>query len=142
MRVYLCARYGRREELCGYRAQLAAAGHIVTSTWLDGEYAAYEQEGEALPAWVARLSVANDKRDMQAAEAAICFTETPRSGASSRGGRHYEAGYLDACGKPLFIVGPQENVFYQGNLRAQHFADWQTFVDMSGFFLSRQEVRG
>lgn len=39
MRIYLAARYSRREELLGYRADLEAAGHIVTSRWLAGDLA-------------------------------------------------------------------------------------------------------
>lgn len=38
MKIYLAARYGRREELAGYRKELEAEGHIVTSRWLRGNH--------------------------------------------------------------------------------------------------------
>lgn len=34
MRIYLAARYSRREELLGYRDDLHAAGHVVTARWV------------------------------------------------------------------------------------------------------------
>ena len=37
MKIYLAARYSRREELCGYRSELEAIGHTVTSRWLNGK---------------------------------------------------------------------------------------------------------
>jgi hypothetical protein len=37
-RVYLAARYSRREELCRYADDLRAIGHTITSRWLDGNH--------------------------------------------------------------------------------------------------------
>ena len=37
-KIYLASRYGRRDELCTYRAQLQALGFTVTSRWLDGNH--------------------------------------------------------------------------------------------------------
>lgn len=36
--VYLAARYSRRLELCGYRAQLAEHGIEVPARWLNGSH--------------------------------------------------------------------------------------------------------
>jgi len=36
VKVYLAARYSRGPELVGYRSELRAAGHVVTSRWLNG----------------------------------------------------------------------------------------------------------
>lgn len=38
MRIYLAGRYSRRLELCGYREQLRALGHVVDAVWLNGEH--------------------------------------------------------------------------------------------------------
>lgn len=38
MKIYLAARYSRREELCGYRSELEARGHRVQARWLNGEH--------------------------------------------------------------------------------------------------------
>ena len=37
MKVYLAARYSRRDELNGYADELRAAGHRVDARWLRGE---------------------------------------------------------------------------------------------------------
>lgn len=37
-KIYLAARYTRREELCAYRAELEQAGFTVTSRWLNGDH--------------------------------------------------------------------------------------------------------
>lgn len=112
MRIYLAARYSRREELCKYREQLQAAGHVVTSRWLNGNHqvddaglSAQAQEKERT-----RFAV-EDWEDLMDAQLCISFTEEPRS-SNSRGGRHVEFGA--AVAKALFcvVIGPRENVFH------------------------------
>lgn len=36
-KVYLAARYSRREELCRYREELTALGYVVQARWLNGK---------------------------------------------------------------------------------------------------------
>lgn len=127
MTIYLAARYSRREELCGYRAQLEALGHTVTSRWLNGSHqisdagAPISERGEKLvegddghasaEAAALRLRFAcEDLDDVACAELLIAFTEPPRSNAS-RGGRHVELGLAIAMGRHVFIVGYRENIF-------------------------------
>ena len=38
MKIYLAARYSRREELVAYRKQLQDIGHDVQARWLNGEH--------------------------------------------------------------------------------------------------------
>jgi len=38
MKIYLAARYSRREELAAYRTELEALGHTVQARWLNGEH--------------------------------------------------------------------------------------------------------
>jgi nucleoside 2-deoxyribosyltransferase len=123
MKVYLAARYSRREELCDYRAALHEAGFEVTSRWLDGAHQVYlngeplgpEQEaliesGHASPEVRGRFA-AEDWNDVVSADICINFTEAPRSNAS-RGGRHVEFGAALALGKRCMVVGWRENVFH------------------------------
>jgi hypothetical protein len=125
VKVYLAARYSRREELCVYRRWLIAAGAQVTSRWLDGEHqisdgqllgsddaAIIEGDSVALEAIELRRRFAlEDWHDLHQADIVISFTEPPRSNAS-RGGRHVEFGAAFAIGKRCAVVGPRENVFH------------------------------
>lgn len=127
MRIYLAARYSRREELCGYRSQLEAIGHTVTSRWLNGKHQIDNSgkpigdNGEALvedddnsthvKAAALRESFAQeDLQDVLRSELLIAFTEVPRSG-HSRGGRHVEFGVALGTQTPIMVVGPRENIF-------------------------------
>ena len=124
-KVYLAARYSRREELCGYRARLQAAGFVVTSRWLNGSHqinaagtpigedgAALIEEGDdERAAALRREFVQEDVADVFAADALIAFTEVPRS-STSRGGRHVELGIAMGRGIHVIVVGPRENLFH------------------------------
>ena len=99
MRIYLAARYSRREELCQYREQLRAMGHDVQARWLDGKHQISDKgtpigdHGEALVEGVddgstqvsnieLRAKFANDDfEDVCGSELVINFTEPPRSKA-------------------------------------------------------------
>lgn len=119
MRIYFAARYSRREELLGYRADLEAAGHVVTSRWLAGAHQwdplaagieSPESAIESIPLEAVRFAL-DDIEDVAAAEVLIAFTERPRANLASRGGRHVELGMAIALSKTIVIVGPRENVF-------------------------------
>lgn len=124
MKIYLAARYSRREELCRYRAELEAMGHTVTSRWLDGNHQISDygtpinDDGESITAFgqterAAQLRqqfAEEDLQDVVDADLLIAFTELPRSSAS-RGGRHVELGVAIGMRKYVMIVGPRENVF-------------------------------
>lgn len=112
MKIYLAARYSRREELCGYRAQLEAMGHTVTSRWLNGDHQIDDHglSEEAKRSERERFAQ-EDYDDVLSANVLIAFTELPRSN-NSRGGRHVELGIaLGTQRIPVIIVGPRENVF-------------------------------
>ncbi len=124
IKIYLAARYSRREELCGYRTQLQQRGYTVTSRWLngghqidhagkqiggDGEHLVEDGTAEEAKALRRHFAV-EDVEDVYAADMLIAFTEQPRSG-HSRGGRHVEFGLAIARGKKVIVVGPRENVF-------------------------------
>lgn len=127
MRIYLAARYSRRLELCGYREQLRAAGHVVQACWLDGQHQISDhgtpigEAGEALvegddgsaterAAALRQRFAHEDFRDVAMCDLLIAFTEPPRSSAS-RGGRHVELGIALGMMKSVFVVGWRENIF-------------------------------
>ena len=109
MKIYLAARYSRMEELRGYADELVAAGHVVTSRWINGgngipETADVDMESQ-------RFAL-EDYRDLSAADTVISWTEPPRVESTARGGRHVEFGLALAMGKRLLVVGPRENLFH------------------------------
>lgn len=137
MNIYLAARYSRRLELCGYREELRAMGHVVTSRWLDGTHQIADDgrpigdDGEGLiegdsgahsaEAVALRERFASeDIIDVQNSDCVISFTEPPRTNAR-RGGRHVEFGIAIGINitqaRPrdrlaLIVVGHRENVFH------------------------------
>lgn len=144
MRIYLAARYSRREELCGYREQLRGIGFDVQAVWLNGEHQISDrgtpigETGEALvegddgstSGEAARLRqrfARDDFRDVAGCELLIAFTEQPRT-SSSRGGRHVELGIALGLRKPVIIVGPRENIFcWLEDVR--QFETWEACLD-------------
>lgn len=134
--IYLAARYSRREELCGYRAQLQAMRYNVQARWLNGEHqlatdgTPIGESGESLvegtlrsgeivserdkteKAASLRSQFANDDwEDVTEADVVISFTEPPRSTAN-RGGRHVEFGIALARNARVIVVGHRENIFH------------------------------
>jgi len=122
-KIYLAARYSRRVELLGYRADLEALGHTVTSRWLNGSHqmsdAGLSEEGTR--AQRERFAT-EDWADLRAAEWMIAFTEEPRV-SNSRGGRHVELGAALAWGQRVIVCGPRENVFTCLE-QVEHCAAW------------------
>lgn len=136
MRIYLAGRYSRREELLVYKADLEAAGHVVTSRWLAGAHqwdpvaAQMESPEEAIdsiPPEAVRFAL-DDVEDVASADLLIAFTERSRANLASRGGRHVELGMAISQDKAIFVVGPRENVFctLPG---IEVYADWHALLD-------------
>lgn len=111
-KVYLAARYSRRDELRRYQQELAdlGLGIVVTSRWLTDDHL-WEGEGSGAPFAEAQRYAREDLEDIIVSHLVVCFTEPPRT-SNSRGGRHVEFGYSLAKQKPIIVVGPRENVFY------------------------------
>lgn len=136
MKIYLAARYSRREELAAYRTELEGLGHTVQARWLNGEHQLANdgtpigENGAALVEGTLRSGeqlseheqteraaalrtkfALDDWEDVNAAELVISFTEPPRSKAN-RGGRHVEYGIALANKSRIIIVGHRENIFH------------------------------
>lgn len=102
-KVYLCARYGRREEMQVLAARMRAMGLVVTARWVEGNNA---------DADAAQM----DWDDLRAADMLFTFTERQDDPAWNpswgRGGRHVEFGMAVERRMRIVIVGPVENVFH------------------------------
>lgn len=110
MKIFLCSRYSRRDEMRTIANELRRCGHTVTSRWLDTEWDRTDDSGSAAAPSACREEFAvKDLEDVAASDCLIAFTEPPRS--SGRGGRHVELGAALALGKRIIVVGYQENLF-------------------------------
>ncbi len=120
-RVYLAARYVRRDEMVGHARELTVMGYEVTSRWINGSH---ELGDHPAAAERARLAL-EDYGDLERADIVLCFTEEPRARLEQpgRGGRHVEMGIALALGKRVVLIGPRENVFHHLP-QAQHHEDW------------------
>ncbi len=107
MRIYLAARYSRREELNIYAEPLRALGYTVDARWLLGVHQAADDDETR---WAEFAQ--DDIEDLVASDIVVSFTEPPRSAGGNRGGRHVEHGMALALGKTVCVVGPAENVFH------------------------------
>lgn len=111
MKFYVSTRYGRRLDGEEIANRLLAEGHEVTSRWVwrnqpdDYEKCTNEE--------ICELAL-EDLEDIQLADALITLSE-PSNNPYGRGGRHVEFGYALGLGKPVYVVGPMENIFHYLN---------------------------
>jgi hypothetical protein len=112
MKIYLAARYSRREELLRYAHELEEfTNATVTSRWLQGEPDTDVNGDNSSHTIRHNMRFAlKDFDDIAAADTFIAFTEEPNCG-STRGGRHVELGIALTLRKRILIVGPRENIF-------------------------------
>lgn len=107
MKIYLAARYSRRQEMADYAQMLTVMGYEVTSRWLLGHH--HDWTGESDPLW--KSFALADFEDVDKADAVISFTH-PRGTLTTGGGRHSEFGYGYSKGKRMIIIGERENIFH------------------------------
>jgi len=114
MKIYLAARYGRRQELCAYAEELAERGHEVTSRWLKEHGGTVLDDGVTTRATDEDQSrfASEDVEDIEDADLLIFFAEEPGSTLGRRGGRHVELGVAIGLGIEVVVVGARENVFH------------------------------
>ncbi len=118
MKLYLAARFRRREELVGYADQIKSMGHEITSSWVYGG-----EDGMTFNQ-IAQLDIS----DVMKSDGLVGFGEI--YGAEfSGGGRHAEFGAALALNKKLYVVGGKEHVFhwYPGVIdfpRFDHFLNY------------------
>ncbi|MFN0195768.1 MAG: hypothetical protein ACKVT0_03430 [Planctomycetaceae bacterium] len=124
MKIYLSARYPRREEILRYRSQLQEMGHEVTSRWLIEEPLEGEPDNRRSAFELHCLRFATqDFSDLVDADGLIAFTD-PSPNRFSRGGRHIEFGVALGLVKPIILIGPRENIFHHLPGVA-HFVTWE-----------------
>ena len=117
LKVYLAARYDRREEMCRYAEILRELGHQVPARWLLGTHQIdpnpekVDEDAENVPIEAAPFAQ-DDYEDIRDCDCLVFFSE-PATTYSKRGGRHVEFGLALAWGKRVCVIGPAENVFHR-----------------------------
>lgn len=110
MKIYLAAKFEQKIEMRDVRTRLMAAGHEVTSQWIDVEHTEDHnvQVTDEMRVGYARMDIA----DVLRAHVLVAFSGE-RSVPSIGGGRHVEFGVALQAGKPIFVVGPKgEHIFH------------------------------
>lgn len=122
VKLYMAARFTRREELESYAPLIQDAGFEITSTWVFGG-----EDG------LTRQDIAElDIRDVERADAILLFTE-PYGEHIPGGGRFVEFGYAIGRGKKLFVIGGRENVF-------MHYPGVEFYMNVHEFARSHKRV--
>lgn len=119
MKIYLAARYSRRDEMRKIAATLVEYGHQITSCWITTTWGEPERKAMWGGSTDANLPAPPEHReeyavkdldDVMDADCVINFTEAP--GAGGRGGRHVEMGVALATRKRTIVIGFRENIFH------------------------------
>jgi len=119
LKIYLAARYSRRDELRKIRDELQSLGNTVTSRWLDGDRTTEDDD---------KRQVSFDMmKDIDKADCIIVFGDSPEL-TGRNGAKHVEFGMAIAWGKRQIVVGHRDNLFY--HLPAvQFYEDAETMMN-------------
>lgn len=99
-KVYLAAKFSRREELEKLVPFFKECGYECVARWVFGGEDGLSREDIALL----------DLEDIDKADTIVLFTH-PRGEPQPGGGRFVEFGYALANNKECIVIGPAENVF-------------------------------
>lgn len=110
LKVYVAARYDRKDEVTEIVECLMCDGFTVTSTWHREPYAPKVQLPD-LPEDEHRDLALRDIRELDEADVILLLTDPPTE-PHVRGGKHVEFGYALAKDKELICCGPAENIFH------------------------------
>lgn len=116
MKVYLAGAYAAREQLKEIAGVFEAAGHRVTSRWLEATHEIAPGTVGVAPDHDDQLvyqHASEDFQDIRKAEALVVFVPGPGVLMGNTGGRHVETGFALARGKIVVVVGVAENIFHR-----------------------------
>ena len=108
--IYLSARYESREQMKEYSKFLAGYGYEMMDQWIQDDQMDFSGM-DNIPTYPGETYAWEDYFDLKSADVMIAFTEK-QDQPKGRGGRHVEFGMAWVMGKPIIIVGPNENVFH------------------------------
>ena len=112
LKVYLAASFSRQAEMRLVASRLVDVGVEITSRWLFENQGM--KHGNARRKFMFRCAL-TDLEDVRAADVLVRFSDDLSEAFIpsnlGTGARHFETGYAFALGKPIIIVGGQQNVF-------------------------------
>jgi len=121
VKIYIAAKFARREDMRPMRDMIWGVGHEVVSTWLDE---VKRPDGMDSVTFKKKLAI-KDLAEVISADLLILDTYNP----SETGGKEVEFGI--ALGrfqtKLMWIVGPKRNVFHE--LADRVFDTWAQAID-------------
>lgn len=124
IKIYVAAKWGRREDAASTARDLRAAGFLIVSSWHDGPE---DWEGVPTPEQMRTIAV-KDYVEVTTCDIVLSLTEEP--GALQKyGSRHVEFGMGYALGKVCILLGPRELMFH-------HLPEVRRFDTIDDFILS------
>jgi nucleoside 2-deoxyribosyltransferase len=129
MRVYLAARYSRKNEISKLVPVFGTHGLSVCSRWLRETESPDCKLSDFSPE-VCRNFAEVDWEDIEACDTFVFFSEDPLVG-TPRGGRHVELGLALGLGKRVVVIGKHENIF--------HFLPCVTVYESLDKFLEKEK---
>ncbi len=125
LKIYLAARYERREELKKYVNQLQQLDYEITARWLNSDHDVCDNNTKNM--LQKSIWALEDKQDIVKSDLFLCFTDT--EGGS--GGRHVEFGIALAERKEIIVIGPRENIFHclEYPFISAVFERWEQFYE-------------
>jgi len=128
MRAYLAARFEQKKEIKALVPLLEANNIRVRAHWLDEDIPPNSQLSDLTPAYCAEQAQV-DLDDIKACDLFVFFADaTPKT---TRGGKHFEAGYASGLGKRIVVIGQPENIFHYLP-GVVHYASLGDFLDAEG----------
>ena len=110
MKIYLAARYTQKEEMLVVRNVMRKAGIVCTATWLNEPHTPGTTLDQVTENDLCEFAQ-QDMDDIRRCDIFVLFSVDPLL-PTVRGGRHVETGYALGVGKPVYVVGPRENIFH------------------------------
>jgi hypothetical protein len=115
--AYVAASFPRRHEAEAIASALRSAGIRVTARWID--LAKEQGSGYAEhPRFTKQEMADHDLEDIVGVDFVVVLT----GDTETKGGRHSEVGIALALKKPVFLVGPREQVFHYASGIAAEYA--------------------
>lgn len=134
VKIYVAARYARREDAAVLAQQLRDSGAIVVSTWHDGvkDDAGSEEKLQGLSM--------KDLKEVYEGDAVFTLTDEP-GGFYQYGSHHIEFGAGYAWDKICVLIGPRELMFHRlpGVLQFDSFEDYMAAGEFDRLYLEDDE---
>jgi nucleoside 2-deoxyribosyltransferase len=126
LKVYVAARFTRKDEVAALAMRIERAGAVVCTDWfLEAESDLHELSDD----------VRQSRAERDISHVRNCDILVMLAGGGARGGRHFEFGFAMALGIPCWIVGEREHIF--------HWLPWVEVFDSADEMLSalREEAQ-